>query len=91
MELKGKVAHMRKHYISRINTSIKAMSAATGLSMPEAAQALFERDSGLFSWIEGTQQPEQSGGAGTRVDAEDGTYRDEATGETVVVKDGVIQ
>ena len=64
MELKGKVAHMRKHYISRINTSIKAMSAATGLSMPEAAQALFERDSGLFSWIEGAQQPEQSGGAG---------------------------
>jgi len=57
-------AKLRTNYVKRINTAIQAMSAITGKSMEDAAQAVFSRDPEAFSWIEGAQQPEQIGGAG---------------------------
>lgn len=55
---------MNQKYTKRLNTAIRAMAAAGGMTNEEAANTLFMFRPSAFSWIEGTQQPEQSGGAG---------------------------
>ena len=55
---------MNQKYTKRLNTAIRAMAVAGGMTNEEAANTLFQFRPSAFSWIEGTQQPEQSGGAG---------------------------
>ena len=80
---------MNQKYTKRLNTAIRAMAAAGGMTNEEAANTLFQFRPSAFAWIEGAEQPQASEGAGQgpTIEAE-GTLLQDEEGNMFRVVDG---